>query len=154
MSKNEEYLMIPQKWEIPYKHSSRKVATRFFNELKNGRIMGTKCPRCKRVLVPPWSFCEQCFVALDEWVKVEETGTIETFTICYEKFTGLPDPPYTIGGVKLEGADTSFVHFIGGVDLSDPEEVLKKIKVGTRVKAVWREKREGNILDIKYFEPI
>ena len=154
MTKNEEYVMVPQKWEIPYKHSAGRVAIRFFNELKNKRIVGAKCPRCKRILVPPWPFCEQCFVALDEWFQVGEVGTIETFTICYEKFTGLPDPPYAIGGVKLEGADTSFVHFIGGVDLSEPEKALEKIRVGAKVRAVWREKTEGNILDIKYFEPI
>jgi len=152
MGENEEYLIIPGKWEIPYRHSAGKFATRFFNELKNGKIMGVKCSKCGRVLIPPRSFCERCFTPIEEWVEVKDTGVIETFTICYEKFTGLPDPPYTVAVIKLDGADTGMMHFIGGVDLSDPKKAIEKIKVGARVKAKWRAERTGSILDIEYFE--
>ena len=153
--KKEEYLIIPGKWEIPYRHSAGKFATKFFMELKeNKRIMGVKCPKCKRVLLPPRAFCERCFVPLEEWVEVSDTGTIITFTICYEKFTGLPDPPYAVLEIRLDGADTDILHLVGGVDLSDPEKAVEKVKVGARVKAKWREERTGSILDIEYFEPI
>ena len=153
--KKEEYLVIPGKWEIPYRHSAGKFATRFFKELKeNKHIMGVKCPKCRRVLLPPRAFCERCFVPLEEWVEVNDTGTIITFTICYEKFTGLPDPPYAVLEIRLDGADTDILHLAGGIDLSDPEKAVKKIKVGAKVKAKWSEKRTGSILDIEYFEPI
>jgi uncharacterized OB-fold protein len=49
--------------------------------------------------------------------------------------------------VKLDGADTGMVHFIGEVKPAD-------IKIGMKVKAVFKDKREGNILDIKYFKPV
>lgn len=46
------------------------------------------------------------------------------------------------------------LHFIGGINLSTPEEALKILRPGIRVKAVWSENRVGNIMDIKYFAPI
>ena len=151
----EEYLIIPGKWEIPYRHSAGKFATKFFKELKeNKRIMGVKCPKCRKVLLPPRAFCERCFVPLEEWTEVSDTGTIQTFTICYEKFTGLPDPPYAVLEIRLDGADTDILHLGGGVDLSDPEKAIEQIKVGARVKAKWRKERTGSILDIEYFEPM
>ncbi len=60
---NEKLIEIPGKWEINYLYSAGRVASKFFQELKkNKRIMGTRCPGCKRVLVPPRSFCERCFI--------------------------------------------------------------------------------------------
>jgi len=38
--------------------------------------------------------------------------------------------------------------------LNDFEAVAKKIRIGGRVRAVWKENRTGNILDIDYFQPI
>jgi uncharacterized OB-fold protein len=31
---------------------------------------------------------------------------------------------------------------------------LHTLKIGMRVKAVFREQREGNLLDIRYFKPV
>jgi uncharacterized OB-fold protein len=36
-------------------------------------------------------------IQTDEWVKVGTEGTIQAFTVAYEKFEGLPDPPYAKG---------------------------------------------------------
>ena len=56
------------------------------------------------------------------------------------------EPPYAYGVIKLDGASTGIVHLIGGVDLN-------KIKVGMKMEPVFKEKREGSILDIDYFKP-
>jgi uncharacterized protein len=64
--------------------------------------------------------------------------------------TGAQRPiPYTYGYIKLDGADNIFSHIINEMDLN-------KIKVGMKVRAVFREKAEmkGNIEDIKYFNLI
>lgn len=152
--KKEEFAIVPGKWEIPYRHSAGEVGTKFYEGLKQKKILGLRCPKCKRVIVPPRLFCDRCLVPMNEWVEVKDTGTIVTFTICYWKFTGLPEPPYCVAWIKLDGADEGILHFVGGVDLSDPKKALEKIRVGARVKAKWREKRTGSILDIEYFEPI
>jgi uncharacterized OB-fold protein len=153
-SQQEEPLIIDGRWDIPYRHTAGRAATRFFRELKeNKRIVGVRCPSCQRVLVPPRGFCERCFVPVDEFVGVEDKGTLTTFTIVYAHFTSLPPPPYCIGIIKLDGADTGLIHYVGGVDLQDMETAKKAISVGMRLQAVWRDEREGKITDIGYFQP-
>ncbi|MCL5289857.1 MAG: Zn-ribbon domain-containing OB-fold protein, partial [Firmicutes bacterium] len=115
---------------------------------------GTKCPQCHRVLIPARSFCEQCFGPADEWVEVGDQGTIETFSINCMKYVGMPDPPYILAIIRLDGADTGMMHFIGGLDLSNVDEAAGKLKIGTRVQAVWKENREGSITDIEYFRVV
>jgi len=56
-------------------------------------------------------------------------------------------PPFVVGIIKLEGADTGITHLLGEVDLDH-------IEIGMRVKAVFREVPEGNLLDISYFKPV
>jgi hypothetical protein len=153
-SQQEEPLIIDGRWDIPYRHTAGRAATRFFRELKeNKRIVGVRCPSCQRVLVPPRGFCERCFVPVDEFVGVEDKGTLTTFTIVYAHFTSLPPPPYCIGIIKLDGADTGLIHYVGGVDLQDMEAAKKAISVGMRLQAIWRDEREGKITDIGYFQP-
>jgi uncharacterized OB-fold protein len=43
---------------------------------------------------------------------------------------------------------------IGGFDIKDFELVTEKVKVGARVRAVWRRKRQGNFRDIDYWKII
>ena len=62
--------------------------------------------------------------------------------------------PYVTGKVNLDGADSGFRHLFGGFDLSNIDEVTRRLKIGTRVKAVWRKEKPGHILDIDYFEPV
>jgi hypothetical protein len=115
--------------------------------------VGVRCPICRRVLVPPRGFCERCFVPVDDFVAVEDKGTLTTFTIVYAHFTSLPPPPYCVGIIKLDGADTGLIHYIGGVDLQDMEAAKKAISVGMRLQAIWRDEREGKITDIECFRP-
>lgn len=149
------FLTIPGKWEIDYTYAAGAHATKFFQEFReNKKIYGVRCKSCGRVLVPPRPLCERCYLATEEWVEVGDTGVIETFGIVYWKFKGLPDPPYAVGVIKLNRADESILHFIGGVDLTDPRKATEKIKIGSKVRAVWSDERKGSILDIRYFEPV
>lgn len=148
-----EPLLVEARWDIPFRHAAGPHATRFLEGLKDRRIWGIKCTSCRRVLVPPRSFCEACFADTGEWVQVSDAGTVKTSTIQYEAFPGLPAPPYAVGLVKLDGADTALLAFLGGVPLDQPEDALRRLGVGQRVKAVWREPREGRITDIVHFAP-
>jgi uncharacterized OB-fold protein len=78
---------------------------------------------------------------------------LSTFTIVYAQFTGLPAPPYCAGLIKLDGADTALMHYVGGVDLQDLEKAKQAVRVGMRLQAVWRDQREGKISDIECFRP-
>jgi hypothetical protein len=155
MTQEEEILIMPGAWNLPFRHTAGRFASRFFRELRdNQKIYGVRCPRCRRVLVPPRPLCERCFASPDEWVEVSHQGTLGAFTICYVPFMGLPPPPVAMIMVVLDGADTGLQHLLGGVDLSDPEKSRDLVKIGMRVEAVWREQRRGEIMDIQHFKPI
>ena len=154
MTQEEPPLIIESRWDIPFRHTAGRLASHFFRALMEKKILALRCPRCRRVLIPPRPFCERCFVSLDDWVEVGQQGTLEAFTVCYARFTGLPDPPYCLSLVKLDGADTALQHLLGEVELEDVERMKQAVRIGMRVEAVWREEREGGIQDIRYFRPL
>jgi len=153
MSNKVELLSVPGEWSLPYSYSAGETVSKFLVEIRdNARIIATKCPQCNRVLMPPRSYCERCFVSIkDNWVELPPKGTLEAFTLVTNKFEGLPDPPYVICYIKLEGADTTIPHFLTGVDLSDPEKARQKIKVGMPIRLVFKDKkeREGRMTDFR-----
>ena len=136
---------------IPNTYSAGAVGSRFLIELRdNKKIMGTRCPTCNLVYVPARTACMDCFGELSEWVEVSQKGTLLTYTVTYQSNPIQPvSTPIVYGIVQLDGADTGFVHMLGEVD---PE----KLEVGTKVKAVFKVKKErvARILDIKYFKPL
>ncbi len=146
-----DLIFIPQAWNIKFNHAAGEIGSIFFRTIVDRReILGRRCPGCKRVLLPPRSYCERCFIQTDQWVKVGTEGTIQAFTVVYERFKGLPNPPYAIAYVLLNGANTSMVNFVKGVDLEDLNEALKKIKIGARVKVAFKRRRKGRITDFWY----
>lgn len=144
-------LTIAGHWDFHYNYFAGEAASRFFHELGNRRIMGTLCPRCRRILVPARSFCDACFTATTDWRQVGDTGRLATFTILTSKFPGLPDPPVVIGYVTLEGASTALLNFVEGVDLSDVEAAAARLLTQPTVRVRFRDRREGRITDF-FFE--
>jgi uncharacterized OB-fold protein len=137
--------------EQPYNYSLGRYGGRLARELKDQkRIVGTKCPICGHVYVPPRQVCGKCFTKMDEFVEVSSKGNLDSFTVVYFAFidpeTGKERPvPYGYGMIKLDGADSEFLHFL-------EESDIEKLKVGMRVEAVFEEKRTGSFRDIKYFK--
>ena len=134
---------------IPNQYSAGAVGSRFLIGLRDKkRILGTRCPACNRVYVPARSMCKDCFGQLEEWVEVSDKGTLLTYTVCHEANPVQPmETPVIYGIVQLDGADTGLVHMLGEVE---PEQ----LRTGMRVKAVFKDRREASILDIRYFKPL
>jgi len=150
-----EYPVMEGTISLPYRWALGPVNARFFEELKKKRIFGTKCPKCARVLVPARKFCPRCFVDTDEWVQVKDEGTLRTWAFINYSYVAQPkEPPYITAVIDLDGADVGLSHYVGGVDFSDLEKIKSRVKIGMRVRAVWKEKREGRITDIDYFAPV
>ena len=101
--------------------------------------------------MPPRAFSDQTLEPTTEWVEVGPGGVIEAFTIVYEPFNGLPNPPYAFGYVKLDNADTALGGFFRGVDLSDGAAAARKLAVGTRVVTRFADERKGDVTDF-WFE--
>ncbi len=137
--------------DAKYAYDRGVAMTRYLAALKEGRIIGVRCEACGRTMVPPRAFCEQCFRPVDDWVDIKDTGTINTFSLCYVTWdvrrTKEPQIPAVI---EIDGASPGMgiMHLIGGVD-------PKKVHRGMRVKAVWKPQaeREGAITDILYWKP-
>ncbi len=142
--------------EIPFKYSYGQYFPVFYNGLKEKKIMAVSCPQCKGVILPPRPYCGRCFVDVEEeWVELEDEGTVKSYTVVHIPFTGQPtDPPYCYALIRLDGKDgrpnmnTDFHHRIDEID------DLEAVHIGMRVKAVWKERRLGSIHDILYFKPV
>jgi hypothetical protein len=136
---------------IQSRYTAGVAGERFFREIKdNGRILGTHCPECDLIYVPAAMFCERCFADLTEWVEVESTGTVFSYTVLHRDMDDRPlDPPAILAYVKLDGSDGGLIHYLGEVD---PEDVC----IDMEVQAGFKDpaERVGSILDIKYFKPL
>ncbi len=128
---------------------------RYLAELKKGKIIATKCRECKRIMLPPRLFCELCFITVNDWVYVRDSGVINTFSICYVHWDASrvkeDEKPHLPAVIEIDGASQGMgiMHLLGEVE---PD----KIKIGMKVKAVWKPEaeRSGSITDIKYFKPV
>jgi len=151
----EEKKLLRLKWTDaqPFDWAVGRYGSKFLVELRdNKKLVGIKCPKCGFVYMPPRKVCGRCFVVMDELVEVSDKGVMESYTVVYFSFldpeTGKQRPvPYGYGFVKLDGADSCFMHFFEETD-------LKKLKIGLRVQAVFEENRTGSIADIKHFKII
>ena len=122
----------------------------FYKGLKEGRIIGARCPSCGAIWVPPILYCPDCFEELSDWVEVPDEGLVFTYTVAHVGPDGEAlEEPEIYALIALDGAEGGILHRLGEVR---PEEVY----IGMRVKAVWEEpaKRKGAITDIRYFKPV
>ena len=139
--------------DLEYAWAEGVANSRFLEELKRGKIIARKCNKCERIMVPPRMFCEDCFRDTDEWIYVKDTGVINTYSIAHVSTDAsrLKTPLY-VAVINIDGATPlmGFLHLLGEV------QSASSLKVGMKVKAVWKEEAErtGSILDIKYFKPV
>jgi uncharacterized OB-fold protein len=141
-------------WEIDYRVRLGKAWSRFMRGLQDQKLLASTCVSCDRTFVPPQSYCEFCFVEITEWSELEPVGTLRASTVVYQGFQGGPEVPYAVGGIEIDGTQSLFMHFLGGVDLSDPETARQTLRSGVRVRAVWAEERTAAVTDIAYFTPV
>jgi uncharacterized protein len=142
--------VIHGEWHVRYNYSVGKVAGTFFDGLRQGKILATSCSKSGLSYLPPRAYCERSFQPCDGWVEAGLVGTIEAATIVSAAFENLPDPPYAIAYVRLDGVSTAMVNFVRGVDLDNVPAAFKKLQPGTRVKVVFKKKREGRVTDFHY----
>ena len=151
-----ENITIPGRWDIEYDYSAGETASHFLASLRDDeKLLGRRCPECERVLAPPRAFCERCFVDTDEWVEIGPEGRVESFTVVPQDLGAGPEAPFALAYVQLDGAHTSMVNVVEGVDASDPESAAERLSIGTRLRAVFEPEgdREGRITDFHY-EPV
>lgn len=151
----EKALKVDWQPNLQYAWDDGIAIGRYLKALKDGKILATKCEECNRIMLPARAFCELCWRPVDEWLYVKDTGIVNTFSICHVNWDASrlkpKEPRHLPAVIEIDGASEGMgiMHLLGNVKPKD-------IKIGMRVKAVWKPKnqREGSITDILYFEPI
>ena len=133
---------------LDYSYTLGVAASRFLRAIEKGEILGQRCPKCRKVIVPPRGACSMCGVETEEEVALSGKGTVASFAVTMVPSKDLP-APYVTAWILLDGADITAMFLVMEVD---PAEV----RLGMRVEAVWVEpdKRETNLGNIRYFRPI
>ena len=134
---------------LDYIYAASPEESAFFRGMEQGRILGQRCPVCRKVYVPPRGACPVDGVPTTDEVELAGTGTVTTFCIVNVPFLGQKiKPPYVSAYVLLDGADIAFLHLILGVEASE-------VRMGMRVEAVWRPRDEWGttVENISHFAP-
>ena len=150
--------VLTTSWRVKadYAWDTGVAVGKFLRGLKDGIILGIHCPDCGRTLIPPRAFCELCFKPLHQWVELQDTGTINTFSVSYVNWdASRRETPEIPAVIEIDGASPGMgiLHVLGEIE-GDLETIQNKVKIGMKVQAVWKpsEERQGAITDIRYFK--
>lgn len=145
----QDCFVVEGKLALPYTYFAGRVGSQFIITLRDEKkIMGTRCPTCEQVYVPPRQVCNKDFTDIrDNWVEVGNRGTVSNFTVVRYDDNHLPrKAPFVLALIKLEGADTPFMHILEEIDPAD-------VTTGMTVEAVFATETTNTILDIDHFKP-
>lgn len=118
---------------LDYTYAPGRAQSAHLTALTERRIVGERCPRCRKVYVPPRGACPTCGVATSEQVEVGPRGTVTTFCVVNIKAKNLDiDVPYVYAHIALDGADLALHGRIGGIPYD-------QVRMGLRVEPVWRD---------------
>ncbi len=133
--------------EPPTLHSRRTLTLRFdipisktqefWDSLKSGRFVTSKCSKCGNVTFPPQADCPQCMSSEFSWVDLGRDAKLVTYThvrVTPASFAGID--PYVIAIGELKGG-LKVLAWLEGV----PAE---KAKPGMSLRVEPRTSKEGN----------
>jgi uncharacterized OB-fold protein len=135
---------------LEYTITPGRAATPFLRGLEQGRLMAQRCPKCRKVYIPPRGSCPTCAVPTEEQVQIADKGTVTTYCIVNLPFYGQAlEIPYVCASILLDGADIPFFFLV-------QETPVEQIRMGMRVEAVWaaESERKPTLESIKYFRAI
>lgn len=135
---------------MQYSFAAGRATSRFLKSIKEGKLVGQRSSVTGKVIVPPRGADAETGTPTTEEVALPETATVVTFTIVHLPIPGSKvQPPFIVANLVLDDSDQTFIHLISGCKNED-------VKIGTRVKAVWRDKNEWeySFNNIEYFQPI
>lgn len=135
---------------LTYTYTPGRASTRFLRAIEQKKLMGQRCPGCRKVYVPPRGACARCGLPTEEQVPVSDKGTLVSFCIVRVPSENIQlELPYVAGSILLDGADIPFQALVREVK---PEDV----RMGMRVQGVWVDDSElgPTFSNIKWFRPL
>ena len=132
---------------VKIRHSLGKLS-KFFLELENRRLMGTRCPKCKKVWMPPRAICPED-LAITGWVEISGHGTLEVASLPIPILDNTePSNNIALGYIALEGASTTLFQQIRNFSSED------SLTPGLPVRIVWSDRAVKHPMELFWFEPI
>jgi uncharacterized OB-fold protein len=133
--------------ETPVLHSRRSLTLRFdipiskthefWDALKDGRFVTTKCSKCENVSFPPQADCPKCMSNEFVWVDVGREATLLTFTRVQVTPASFADiEPYVIAIAEFPGS-LKVLAWLEGAGSND-------VKPGMKLRVEARTSKEGN----------
>jgi uncharacterized OB-fold protein len=135
----------------------KEITVFSFNEFLNeGKLMGSKCPKCGAIYLPPHPLCMKCQNNNMEWFRFSGTGKLVAFTVISVGPTYMISKgfdrlnPYCTGIVQLDEGPNISSRIIG-FDLKKPES----IKIGTNLVMELQPRRENESMQTQIiFKPL
>lgn len=120
------------------------LMVRFMEELKSGKLMGTKCKRCAARYLPPRAHC-RCSSHEMEFYAAPTKGKLLTYTlVTFPPETVSRYAPYIIAVAELEDGSRLLAHITG--------VTAKTLQVGVSIKVVSHQISEDRI--VYKFKPL
>ena len=106
------------------------LVAEFVEELRNERLMGTRCRKCEARYLPPRAHCK-CGSANMEWFEVSRQGKILTYTsVGFPPQSMSKHAPYIVAIAELKNGSRLLAQLTG--------VTLKTLRVGMPVQVVSR----------------
>lgn len=86
----------------PYPPRVSEFTRRFWEELRTGRFLSTRCKSCSRYSFPPKPFCPHCWAREVDWTPLSTRGIVYSSTVVHaapEVF--MHETPYRVAIVDL-----------------------------------------------------
>lgn len=155
-------LKVNLQWSLhcDFSQPQGELYSQFMSGLKDKVFLGTKIG--EKHYFPVKQFCSKTYQEPEKVIESDGIGTVDSFTIYHKIPSRVEFPgavlavkaPYVVAAITLHNSSQSFLHFLSGVDADNPKALLEHVNAGLEVRPVWAENRQGNILDILYFEPV
>jgi uncharacterized OB-fold protein len=134
---------------LEYRYTAGQATTRFLRGIARKQILGERCGRCGKVILPPRGSCPSCGVPTSEQVELPDRGIVTTFCVVNVKFSGSAmELPYVCATVLPDGGDMGLFGMI-------QEVPFDQVRMGMRVEAVWVDDDEltHDLGSIKWWRP-
>ena len=119
---------------------------RFWDGLRDGRLMWQTCMDCHVPRFPASRHCAHCHSEAGEWLEVDGQGAVESFCTFHKAYWPgfAADVPYSVVQVRMTNGVRFYSNLVG-VETPD-------IRIGMKVQAVF-ERVQGSDVTLLKFKP-
>ena len=112
--------------------------SKFWEELKKGKIYATICQKCRKLHFPPVTDCGDCGSSDIKWTELDGTGKLVTFTQVFVKPASFnEEPDYIVAIAQLEDGVKALA-WLTGIKRED-------VQIGMKVKLVAKVISDGKV---------